>query len=188
MSETELHAPFLGYRGTIGKLVYKKYKGRTIVSHKPGRRTKKNEEGAPQTKVFGTGITYAKKAMAKPAVRAFYQERAKALETPIFALAVGDYLNAPTIEELDFDEYMGQVGDIILITTHDDVGVVRLEVSLTAADGTPIEKGLAVEPTHSPGRGSIPPRLLSPLAQTSSSKPKGLTGPAIGPPARPTRP
>jgi hypothetical protein len=86
-----------------------------------------------------------KKALAKPAIRAYYEVCAKEKDTPIFALAVGDYLNAPSMDELDLSEYKGQIGDPIAITTYDDVGVVSLEVTLTTVDGTPIEKGQAIE-------------------------------------------
>ena len=35
MSKVEMHAPFTTFSGTIGKLVYRKYRGRTIVAMKP---------------------------------------------------------------------------------------------------------------------------------------------------------
>jgi hypothetical protein len=35
MSEVELYAPFLGYSGAIGKIVYRKYKGRIIAAQNP---------------------------------------------------------------------------------------------------------------------------------------------------------
>lgn len=34
MSDVELNETINGYRGSIGKLVFKKYKGRTIVGRK----------------------------------------------------------------------------------------------------------------------------------------------------------
>jgi hypothetical protein len=145
MSDVDLHAPFMGYRGTIGKLVYKKYKGRTIASLKPGPRTTQSEAALAQQETFGKGIAYAKKALAKPAIRAYYETCSKEKDIPIFALMVGDYLNAPSMDELDLSEYKGQVGDPIAITTHDDVGVISVEVTLTTMDGTVIEKGQAVE-------------------------------------------
>jgi len=58
---------------------------------------------------------------------------------------MGDYLNEPTIAELDFSSYKGNMGDRIRVTTSDDVGVVVVNVKITRADGTRIEKGKAVE-------------------------------------------
>jgi len=135
----------MSYRGTIGKLVYRKYKGRTIVSLKPGPRETVTEAEIARQDNFKKAVAYAKKALAKPAIRAFYEASAKEQDKPLFALVVGDYFNAPSMDELDLSEYKGQIGDPITITTHDDVGVVSVEVTLTTVDGTPIEKGQAIE-------------------------------------------
>ncbi len=78
-------------------------------------------------------------------LRAFYQALCQDKDTTAFALCVGDYLNEPEIDEVDLLQYKGKVGDRILITTTDDVGVVSVDVTLTKTDGSTIETGKAVE-------------------------------------------
>lgn len=94
---------------------------------------------------FKQAAAYSKKTRAVESTRAFYEALADERKIPVSALVMGDYLNAPTIQELDLSQYQGNPGDTILINTTDDVGVVTVNVSLVYADGTPIEEGQAVE-------------------------------------------
>ncbi|HEX9385126.1 MAG TPA: hypothetical protein VF918_02315 [Anaerolineales bacterium] len=78
-------------------------------------------------------------------MRAFYEPIAQERDISIYALAVGDYMKAPSIKPLDLSKYKGRIGDPIYITTKDDVDVVDVNVELTRTDGTNIERGKAVE-------------------------------------------
>ena len=133
-------------RGGVGGLVVRKTRGKYTLSNKPDMSAlEPSEAQAVQRKVFGRAVVYAKSVMEDPASLAFYEGLAKQKDMPAFALCVGDYLNAPTMDDLDLSQYKGKVGDSILITTHDDVGVVRVNVELTRTDGTNIERGQAIE-------------------------------------------
>ncbi len=134
-------------RGKVGGLVVRKgRRGKYTLSNLPdfGEMTP-SEAQAAQRKVFARAVEYGKAVMADPDKFAFYAGLAEQKDMPAFALCVGDFLNAPTIDDLDLSVYHGKVGDSILITTHDDVGVVKVNVELTKMDGAKIEKGQAVD-------------------------------------------
>jgi hypothetical protein len=130
----------------MGDMVFKKRRGKVYVSIKSqGTTGEPSEAQLAQRKNFKRAVNYAKSAMADETSRAFYEDLAQRRETTARGLCIGDYLNEPTMDELDLSKYKGKVGDRILITTNDDVGVVEVNVNLTRSDGTPIEMGKAVE-------------------------------------------
>jgi hypothetical protein len=65
---------------------------------------------------------------------------------------VADFLNAPSVDEIDLSEYTGAVGDAIVIQAHDDFDVTGVSVSLADAGGNPVESGEAVETPAGSGR------------------------------------
>jgi hypothetical protein len=134
-------------RGKVGGLVVRKgRRGKYTLSNMPDfSEQTPSEAQAAQRKVFARAVEYGKLVMADPEKFAFYEGLAEQKDMPAFALCVGDYLTPPTMDDLDLSVYQGKVGDSILITTHDDVGVVKVNVELTGMDGTRIEKGQAVD-------------------------------------------
>jgi hypothetical protein len=146
MTKARLHPALLEFWGAMGDMVFKKRGNKIYVSMKPKKGTKKASKAQlARRKVFRKAVYYAKTAMANEATRAFYKAIAAEKEREARPLCVADYLNAPTIEELDVSKYQGNVGDRILIMTYDDVGVVKVNVTLTNRDGMTIETGRAVE-------------------------------------------
>jgi hypothetical protein len=147
MPKVKLNPLFAEISGTIGNVVFKKSKnGQTYIASRPKKsKAKPSEAQLTQRKSFGKASVYANSALADEAMGTFYEARAEESNTTARALCMGDYLNAPTMDDLDFSRYHGQVGDRIQITTYDDVGVVEVIVKLAKADGTLIEYGKAVE-------------------------------------------
>jgi hypothetical protein len=145
MSEVDLNPTVDGYRGSIGRLVFKKYKGRTIVSKKPVRTSEPSPEELARRERFKEAVAYAKSVLGDPVARAFYQPIALQRDISVYALAVGDFLKLPTIKPLNLTKYKGQIGDTISIRATDDIGLADLDVKILAQDGTPIEQGKAVE-------------------------------------------
>ena len=145
MSEANLNPTIDGYRGSIGRLVFKRYKGRTIVSKKPVVTVEPSPAQLAQRQRFKEGAAFAKFAQADPDLRAFYEPIALRREISVFALAMGDFLTKPSIKSLDLSNYQGRVGDIISITATDDIGLADVDVNIISNQGTPIERGKAVE-------------------------------------------
>jgi hypothetical protein len=145
MSDVELNETINGYRGSIGKLVFKKYKGRTIVGRKVKSSKPPTEKQLAQRADFADAAAFARTVDANPALLAFYGPIAEQRDLEIRAVAMGDYLKKPTIKPLDLATYKGRIGDVIVIRAVDDLGLAELNVKIVAGDGMPIESGEAVE-------------------------------------------
>lgn len=152
MSDVELNETINGYRGSIGKLVFRKYRGRTIVARKVKSSKPPTEGQLAQREQFSEAAAFARTVKANPALLAFYEPIAKQREIPLRAVVMGDYLNKPTIKPLDLDNYKGQIGDVIEIRATDDLGLAELNVKIVAQDGTPIESGPAIEEGERSGK------------------------------------
>jgi hypothetical protein len=145
MTEVNLNPTVDGYRGAIGRLVFKKYKGRTIVAKKAIVTAEPTPAQLAQREQFKAGAAFGKFAQADPDLRAFYEPIALEREISVFALALGDFLKKPEIKPLNLSSYKGQVGDTISIRATDDIGLADVDVKLVSDQGATIEQGKAVE-------------------------------------------
>lgn len=145
MSDVELNETINGYRGSIGKLVFKKYRGRTIVSRKVLSTKPPTEGQLAQRAEFKEASAFARTVKANPDLLAFYGPIAKQREVTVRVVAMGDYLKKPILKPLDLSTYKGRIGDVIEIRAADDLGLAELNVKIVAQDGTPIESGQAFE-------------------------------------------
>jgi hypothetical protein len=145
MTRARLHPSLLEFKGAMGDMVFKKRGKKVYVSIKSQGTSDPSQAQLAQRKYFRKAVGYSKAALSDETTRAFYEALAETRETNARSLCIGDFLNEPTLDELDLTKYKGRIGDRILISTSDDVGVVEVDVELTKADGTPIESGKAVE-------------------------------------------
>jgi len=151
MSTIEMHAPFTTFSGTIGKLVYRKYKGRTIVAMKPDPDRPLSQAEVAHRQDFAQAAAWAKAALQDEELRPFYEALGKQRDIPARAAAVSDYLKRPTLEALDLSEYAGQAGDRIYFMASDNAGLVDAMVTIEYENGNIFENGMAVE--VEPGTG-----------------------------------
>jgi hypothetical protein len=155
MSTVGMHAPFTHYSGTIGKLVYRKYRGRTIVSVKPDADRPLSQAEVAHRQDFAQAAAWAKAALQDDELRPFYEALGKQRDIPAprparrsrggRAAAVSDFLKRPTLEALDLAEYTGQAGDPIYFMASDNAGLVDTMVEIGDGNGTVFESGAAVE-------------------------------------------
>lgn len=145
MTEVNLNETVNGYRGSIGRLVFKQYRGRTIVARKPIITKPPTEGQLAHRQRFKDAAAFAKSAAADSALRAFYEPIAKERDITVHALAMADFLNRPSFQYIDLFDYKGRVGDPIVIKALDDLGLVDVDVELVTQEGAPIESGKAVE-------------------------------------------
>ena len=174
MTDVDLNETLNGYRGAIGKLVFWRFRDRTVVSRKGMISKPPTEAQKAQRSHFREAVTLGKSAMTDPVLNAFYGPLARQKETSIYALAHQDFLKGPTLEPLDLSGYKGQVGDVIEIRASDNVCVADLNVKIVAQDDTPIESGQAVEMGGRSGRWNTLSRSLCPPARRSASRSKRL--------------
>ena len=145
MTKVRFHGPIAGFSGAMGEIVFadQKKKGRTVAYMKTHYELTEAQVNTQDR--FKEAAQLATAALEDPARRAFYQAIADAKESSAYHIAFTDYLVLPEFKPLNLSQYKGQVGDPILIRATDDIGLTRVEVTLTASDGTRIEQGSALE-------------------------------------------
>ena len=99
MSTVELHAPFTTFSGTIGKLVYRKVRGRTIVALKPDADRPLSQAEIAHRQDFAQAAAWAKAALQDEELRPFYEALGKQREISARAAAISDYLKRPTLSD-----------------------------------------------------------------------------------------
>jgi len=143
MAKVELNPVMEKMSGKIGDLIFKRYQDEVVVSRKANRANLvPTPAQVAHNERFRQATVYAKASLADPVARAIYEAAAKEKGKPVFALAVGDYLNAPSVDFVDLAGYSGKVGEKIVIRASDDIGVVSVNVSIRSGRGV-VEQGPA---------------------------------------------
>ena len=163
MPKTTLNPTIDDYRGSFGKLVFKKYKGRTIVAKKPVVTAEPSEAQVNQRTRFKEAAAFGKFAQDDPQLRAYYEPIALARDVTIYTVAVQDFLTNPKIKPLFLSDYQGRVGDPIELHATDRVGIVDLQVTIDSNQWVLIESGKAVESAPGTGRWTYTATTAIPL-------------------------
>jgi len=147
MTKAKLHPTLLGLSGAMGDMVFRQRNGKTTVAIKPDMSNLEPSEAQIEHRErFRDAVAYGKTVMADSDMRELYEEVARERDVPVFAVTVADFLNPPTIKDIDASTYNGQENDQIKIKTADDFGVLSVQVTLTNENGNqPIENGTAIE-------------------------------------------
>lgn len=145
MTKVRFVGPIGGFSGAMDEMVFADHGTHTVAYMKKKKKGELSEAELLRDERWKAARAYAKSAMADPVKWEIYKTVGKEKNCPAFALAVGDYLNTPTLNPLDLDGYKGRVGNPIRIRALDDVGLASVAVSIEQADGTGIEQGMAVE-------------------------------------------
>ena len=128
----------------VGDFVFKTQEGRNIVAAKPDHVNQPNTPAQQQQREqFSQGARYAKGVLADAQALAPYAAKAREVHKPAFALALGDYLTPPVVDEIDLNGYHKHVGDAILVRAHDDIEVTGVRVSIVDNAQAPVESGTA---------------------------------------------
>ncbi|HLO30686.1 MAG TPA: hypothetical protein VK249_16190 [Anaerolineales bacterium] len=152
MTKVRLHPTLIELHGAMKDMCFRQVNGQMYVSVKSnGPSGEPTAAQMAHRERFGLAVAYAKFALADPESREVYDAASAQKGIPPFALGVADYLNAPSVAEIDTAAYTGQIGSTLAIMTQDDLGVKQVNVVLTNAQGDPVESGLAVE--NSAGSG-----------------------------------
>jgi hypothetical protein len=133
-----------GLSGKVGDLlIFSQRGGKTIVSTAPRKSGKESEAQKEHRRKFQQAVLYGKAATADPATAELYAAKSGAQKRQPLNVAVADFFNAPDIEHIDISGYAGRPGDTIRIFVTDDFTVSSVTVSITNADGSPVEEGAA---------------------------------------------
>ena len=146
MANVDLNPVSDPFHGRIGSVVFRRVYGKLQAAYRP-----KPPAGPPtenqlaQRTEFGKAIVWARGALADPVRRALYEQASVSQQKNAFALAVGDYFDVPTVQDVDLEAYRGQPGDKIVVMARDGVAVKGVTVIVRQSDGTIVEQGPAVQ-------------------------------------------
>ena len=144
MAKVKLNPVLEQIRGRVGDLVFRRRTGGVVVSRNPDRSglvLSALQEAVRER--FRLAALYGNAVYADPAQKEVYLAAAKKRGVTAFALAVGDFLHAPSVDEIDLTGFTGQPGETIVVRASDDFGVARVSVVIRAGDGTIVEQGPA---------------------------------------------
>ena len=136
-----------GLSGTLGgQLVFRQTSRGTVVSVAPQAPSGPPTAGqlAHQTR-FQQAVIYAKGQAHDPATQTAYADEAKAQDLSVFNVILRDYMQAPSLGDVDLSQYTGKVGDFIGITATDDHAVKAVTVRIENGDGSLVEQGAATQ-------------------------------------------
>jgi hypothetical protein len=147
MARSKSNIVIEGLSGKIGNLVFRRRKkdGKVFVSAAPSpHKVGPTEAKKKVNDKFQQAVMYGKSVVANPYLKSLYAQKASGGQTA-FNVAVADYLNAPTIVEIDLNNYTGQVGSVVQIKAIDNFKVAGIQVIIKGANGVLLESGEAVE-------------------------------------------
>ena len=145
MAKVKLNPVLEAIRGKVGDLVFRRLDSEEFVGRMPDRTgIQPTANQLAQQERFRLAVLYGKAALADPDTKAIYEAAADRKGEPVFALTVGDFLNAPAVNEIDLSGYTGQTGQTIRVRASDDVEVRGVTVTIRNQIGTVLEQGNAV--------------------------------------------
>ena len=136
-----------GISGSMGNIVIRNMRGKTIVSSKVRSQRKESPLQNENRMKFKLASGYAKCAMLDPDKKAYYWRKAKKLKLPnAYTAALSDYMRRGEIKEIDTRQYKGKAGNTIRIHTRKkDFAIHKVGVSLHDREGKLIESNFAVK-------------------------------------------
>jgi hypothetical protein len=140
-----------GFSGSLGPVVFRQLRGKTIIASKCDKILKKQSGQQRQNRDrFKAASIWAKQQMLDEEKKAYYWRKAKKLKLPnAYTAAVCDYMRKGEIKEIDTRQYKGNAGDVIKVfATKKGFSVNKVQVTLYDAEGVEIESGMAVKKDH----------------------------------------
>src|ERR1700754_1526535 len=130
----------LGLSGGLGTEVgFRQVDGKTEAFRMPGPRTKPDSHDQEANKrKFLKASYYAKAVIADPIRKAVYQAKVKG-RVFAYQLAMRDFMKAPVIETIEFEGYIGVIGNKINILAVDDFKVESVHVIIMNVNGGIVE-------------------------------------------------
>jgi hypothetical protein len=128
------------------KVATYKDNGRVIIKNRPVRKmSDPTEKQVVVQDKFLQAAQYAATQMANPEAKALYKARVGGKIRSAFAAAVADFLNPPKVQSINTDNYLGTIGNSIVISVVDILMVTKVKVVISNASGAVIEQGEAVK-------------------------------------------
>jgi hypothetical protein len=133
-----------GVRGSIGNLILVRRNGMQYLRRKPSPKPKQTPARQAHQGRFAQASAYAGRVLAQPEEKAVYEAAARGTGLSAQNLAIRDFMNPPTLEDIDSSAYTGNAGQTIRVKATDDFEIVRLTITIRDESGTALEEGAAV--------------------------------------------
>jgi hypothetical protein len=146
MAKVKLAPAVEAIHGHVGNMLFKRWGTQEIVGSMPdfsGVTPTANQ--LAQRSQFRLATIYGKASMADPETKALYEGVAKGRGVPVFALMVADFLNAPSVDQIDLSAYTGKADEPIRARVSDDLQVSAVSIVIRAQNGDVVEQGAAVK-------------------------------------------
>ena len=121
MSKIKDNIVTTGLSGKLGKqIVFRQWCGATFLSKPPVKRHSLREKEMYERNrlLFKAAVNYARKAMDDPELKQAYRSKCNVRQNA-FTRAVQDYLNTPSIREIDLSNYTVETDGFIRIDAID---------------------------------------------------------------------
>jgi hypothetical protein len=130
--------------GHVGTFVYRERYGEDILGKLPDVVHQPNTPAQLAVRDdFRQAAAWAKGAMQDPQVHDAYAARARELHSSPTAVAVTDWMKAPTVTAIDLTGYTKHIGDVISVAAQDDFAVTGVVVAIEDSAHLAVESGAA---------------------------------------------
>jgi hypothetical protein len=143
--------PISGHmRGTLGGVVFRQLRGKTVVSNTPRRIKKESVTQKQNRSKFRDASRWAKAQLLDPQKKSFYAAKAKKLKLPnAYTAAISDYMRKSVISDVNVSRYNGKADDVISMKiSKRDFDVRHAEIILYDKEGVQLETGIATRKDH----------------------------------------
>jgi hypothetical protein len=137
MTSDQVKVQKVGNRGTIISVVEPPRKSRSKKKEKSNNR-------------FKAASHWAMTTLQLPAKKELYSKGITAELNNARLVAISDFMNAPKIHYIKFENYAGVVGDRLRIKATDAFRIPGVTVSISRKDGRQLEEGAAVRDRRKP--------------------------------------
>ena len=142
MSKIKNNPVLQNVSGMLGDtVVFRKVRGKMQMANRPASGRKPSEKQEAVKLRFQEATQYARQQLAQEESRALYESGITGQKHTAHVVAVTDYLNAPRVHFIETADYLGNVGDTILVKATDDFMVTGVKIVITGSDGIVLEKG-----------------------------------------------
>ena len=148
MAKVKLAPAVEAIHGHVGNMLFRRCNGQEVVGKVPDRtNVVPTADQLAQQEKFKLAAFYGKTVLADTAKKALYTTAAEERGIQAFALAVADFLNPPTVDQVDLSKYTGKVGDTITVRASDELEISGITVGVRDEGGTLLESGAAIKGT-----------------------------------------
>jgi hypothetical protein len=135
MAKVRPNSDLNDYMGKTGNVVYRRFRGRTIVQRIPVFTQPPSDAQKQVRATFSGGSEYARRVGADPVLRERYKAHGRRARLTYRHMAIRDYFNPPQVTALVVETYTPATGGLLIVRATDDFEVARVTFGFRDAAG-----------------------------------------------------